>query len=51
MERNTAPRPDHFPIEFYRHCWDTIKDDLLLLFNYFHMLKLDVGRFNCGIIT
>ena len=25
MERNTAPRPDHFPIEFYQHCWDTIK--------------------------
>jgi len=22
MERNTAPGPDHFPFEFYRHCWD-----------------------------
>lgn len=51
IERNTAPRPDHFPIEFYQHCWDTIKDDLLLLFNDFHKLKLDVGRFNYGIIT
>ena len=20
MERNTAPRPDHFPVEFYQHC-------------------------------
>ena len=51
MERNTACRPDHFPIEFYQHCWDTIKDDLLLLFNDFHKLKLDIGRFNYSIIT
>lgn len=51
MDKNTAPGPDHFPIEFYQHCWDTINDDLLLLFHDFHSLKLDIGRFNKGTIT
>jgi hypothetical protein len=32
MEKNTAPGPDHFPIEFYQHCWDFIKNDLVALF-------------------
>jgi hypothetical protein len=51
MEKNTAPGPDHFPIEFYQHCWDIIKDDLVVLFHDFHSLKLDIARFNYGVIT
>jgi hypothetical protein len=51
MEKNTAPRPDHFPVEFYQHCWDIIKDDMVVLFSDFHNLNLDIGRFNYGIIT
>jgi hypothetical protein len=51
MEKNTAPRPDHFPIEFYQHCWDFIKEDMVTLFSDFYNLKLDIGRFNYGIIT
>jgi hypothetical protein len=57
MEKNTAPGPDHFPIEFYqhcwdfKHCWDFIKNDLVALFHDFHNLNLDIGRFNYGIIT
>jgi hypothetical protein len=51
MEKNTAPGPDHFPIEFYQHCWDFIKNDLVALFHDFHNLKLDIGRFNYGIFT
>jgi hypothetical protein len=51
MEKNTAPGPDHFPIEFYQHCWDIIKVDLVALFADFYNMKLDIGRFNYGIIT
>jgi hypothetical protein len=51
MEKNTAPGPDHFPVEFYQHCWDIIKDEMIALFSDFHNLKLDIGRFNYGIIT
>jgi hypothetical protein len=51
MEKNTAPGPDHIPVEFYQHCWDIIKGDLVDLFEDFHNSKLDIGRFNYGIIT
>jgi hypothetical protein len=30
MEKNTAPGSDHFPVEFYQHCWDIIKDDMVV---------------------
>ena len=36
MEKNTAPGPDHIPVEFYQHCWDIIKGDLVALFEDFH---------------
>ena len=51
MEKNTAPGPNHFPVEFYQHCWDIVKEDMVALFSNFHNLKLDIGRFNYGIIT
>lgn len=51
MEKNTAPGPDHFRVEFYQHCWEIIKDDLTNLFADFHKKNLDIGRFNYGIIT
>jgi mannosylglycoprotein endo-beta-mannosidase len=51
MEKNTAPGSDHFPVEFYQHCWEIIKDDMVVLFSDFHNLNLDIGRLNYGIIT
>jgi hypothetical protein len=51
MEKNTAPGPNHFPVEFHQHCWDIVKVDLVALFPDFHNLKLGIGRFNYGIIT
>jgi hypothetical protein len=51
MDRNTAPSLDHFPIEFYQHCWGFIKNDLVALFHDLYNVKLDIGRFNYGIIT
>jgi hypothetical protein len=51
MKRNTAPGPDHFPIKFYQHCWEIVKDDLMALFSDFYNMKLDIGRFDYGVIT
>lgn len=30
MDAGSAPSPDRFGAGFYQHCWDIIKDDLLL---------------------
>lgn len=51
MEKNTAPGPDHRPIEFYQSCWDIICNDLMDLFTNFRQNKMDIGRFNYGVIT
>lgn len=51
MEKNTAPGPDHIPVEFYQQCWEFIKNDMMTLFCDFQNLNLDIGRFNYGIIT
>jgi hypothetical protein len=29
METNTAPGPDHMPVEFYQKSWEILKHDLL----------------------
>jgi hypothetical protein len=29
MKRNTAPGPDHMPIEFYQASWEVIKKDMM----------------------
>lgn len=36
MEKNKAPGPDGFPIEFYQKFWHLIKADLMHLFKLFH---------------
>lgn len=51
MERNTAPGPDHIPVEFFQTCWEIIKHDMLLMFEEFDNHSLDIGRLNYGIIT
>jgi mannosylglycoprotein endo-beta-mannosidase len=40
MEHNKAPGPDGFPAEFYRTFWETIKVDLLDMFNSLHAGQL-----------
>lgn len=42
MEHNKAAGPDSIPIEFYQTCWESIKTDMLELFNDFHQGKLEV---------
>jgi hypothetical protein len=51
MEHTQAPGPDGFPIEFFQKFWDLIYLDLLTLFQDFFDGKLDIKRFNYGIIT
>lgn len=42
--KNKAPGPDKFPIEFYQTCWEVIKSDLTAIFHYFYENNVDVGR-------
>jgi len=51
MEKNTAPGPDHIPVEFFQTCWEIIKQDLMFMFEDFENLSLDIGRLNYGTIT
>jgi hypothetical protein len=51
MRVNRAPGPDNIPIEFYQHCWDIVKFDVVNLFIDFHNGSLDIQRINYGIIT
>jgi hypothetical protein len=48
MEHNKAPGPDGFPAEFYQIFWDTIKKDLLELFEELHAGQLELFRINFG---
>lgn len=51
MEKNTAPGPDHIPVEFYQECWEIIKTDVCGLFEDFYNEHLDVSRLNYGLVT
>jgi hypothetical protein len=51
MEHNKAPGPDGFSAEFYQHFWDTVKTDLMALFNQLHTRELPLFKLNFGIIT
>ena len=51
MKSNRAPGPDNIPAEFYQHCWDIVKEDIMKLFTVSHAGELDVSRLNYGIIT
>jgi hypothetical protein len=49
MEVNKAP--GNIPIEFYQHCWEVVKNDVVNLFAAFYLGNLDVQRLNYGVIT
>lgn len=51
MEKNKAARPDKIPIEFYQCCWNIIKNDIIQLFADFYEGRVDICKFNYGIIT
>ncbi|KAE8814708.1 retrotransposon unclassified [Hordeum vulgare] len=51
MDSDRAHGPDNIPAEFYKHCWDFVKNDMIKLFEAFHNNSLDVARLNYGVIT
>jgi hypothetical protein len=51
MRVNRAPGSDNIRIEFYQHCWDIVKFDIVNLFTTFHNGSLNIQRINYGIIT
>jgi len=51
LEKNSAPGPDHIPVEFYQNCWEIIKEDIMDMFLEFEIHNLDLGRLNYGVIT
>jgi hypothetical protein len=51
MEKNKAPGPDGFPIEFFQSCWEIIKFDILQVFNDLFDHKIDLDRINYGVVT
>jgi hypothetical protein len=50
MEHNKPPGSNGFPPEFYRSCWDIIKNDLMALFREFHNGELPLCSLNFGTI-
>jgi hypothetical protein len=42
MEKNKVAGPDGFPIEFYQHCWEVIKGDIIDMFHEFYAGSLDI---------
>jgi hypothetical protein len=40
MEVNKAP--GNIPVEFYHHCWEVVKNDVVNLFAAFYLGNLDV---------
>ena len=51
MEKNTAPGPDHIPVEFFQICWEIIKGEIMEMFEEFSNNNMDIGRLNYGTIT
>src|SRR6266498_4667055 len=51
MEHNKAPGPDGFPAEFYQKFWNTIKGDLLTMFQDLFRGEFPLFSLNFGIIT
>jgi hypothetical protein len=51
MKKNTAPGPDHMPVEFYQSCWEIIREDIMDMIHEFWKNELDIDRLNYGVIT
>jgi hypothetical protein len=51
MKKNTAPGPDHMPVEFYQACWAIIKGDLMYMVQDFWRNELRIDKLNYGVIT
>ena len=36
MNGDKAPGPDRFPVDFWKSCWDFVKEEILDMFKEFH---------------
>jgi mannosylglycoprotein endo-beta-mannosidase len=50
MEKNKAPGPDGFPVEFYQTFWSILKDDVMKMFVNFQQGNLQLFKLNYGTI-
>jgi hypothetical protein len=50
MEKNKAPRPDGFPVEFYQTFLEVIKSDFMAMFEAFQRHDLPLFHINFGTI-
>jgi hypothetical protein len=50
IEKNKADGPDGFPIEFYQHCWEIVKHDVMEVFDDLFDHKIDLDRINYQIL-
>jgi hypothetical protein len=48
---DTAPRPDGFPVIFFKSCWSWLKPLLLNILNEFALGRLDIARLNFGVLS
>jgi hypothetical protein len=46
-----APRPDGFPVTFFKTCWSWLKPLLLNILNEFALGRLNISRLNFGILS
>jgi hypothetical protein len=50
MEKNKAPEPDGFLLEFYQTFWEVLKDDLMGMFVKFQQGDPPLYKLNYGMI-
>ena len=51
MDMHSSPGPDGFGPSFYKHFWNVLRDDVLLLFNDFHAGALDLDGLNRALLV
>jgi hypothetical protein len=47
---DTAPRPDGFPVAFFKKFWPMLKSLVLQILNGFALGTVDISRLNFGIL-
>ena len=51
MNPSSAPGPDGLPVTFFKTFWQTVKPEVMALFEEFYSGSMDLGHLNYGIIT